>query len=123
MNLTGIIKGGLLAGLLINVSEFILNMYVVPVQAEAAGSLGFWVVYAFVLGVLIAYMYALVRPRWGAGPRSAACAGALVWVLHALMPMLGAMNMGMIELSPVAVIWTLAEMAGAGVLAGMLYSE
>lgn len=123
MNLTAIIKGGLVAGLAINVSEFVLNMYVVPPAEGAAGSIGFWVGYAFVLGLLVAYMYALVRPRWGAGPRTAVCAGIMVWILHALLPMLGAMNMGTMELSVVVVLWTAVEMAVAGLLAGMLYSE
>ena len=123
MNLTGIINGGLLAGLLINVGEFALNMFVVPMPAEAAGSLAFWVVYAFLLGLLVAYMYALVRPRWGAGPKTAACAGIMVWILHNLLPTAGAVNMGMFELPVVGLVWSFAEMAVAGVLAGTLYSE
>ena len=61
MNTSGIIKGGLVAGLLINVSEYVLNTMVVPVEG-GGGSIAFWVVYAFVLGLLTAYLYALVRP-------------------------------------------------------------
>lgn len=123
MNLSGIIKGGLLAGLLINISEFVLNMYVMPPGEGAGGNIGVWVVYAFVLGLFIAYMYAVVRPRWGPGPKSAACAGVMVWVLHALMPHIGAVNMGLMPFSLLAMIWTLVELALAGYLAGMLYSE
>ena len=36
MNMSGIIKGGLVAGLLINVSEFVLNTMVVPVAEGKA---------------------------------------------------------------------------------------
>ena len=123
MNVSGIIKGGLVAGLLINVSEFVLNVFVVPVPEDAGGSMAFWVVYAFVLGIAVAYMYAAMRPRCGAGPKSAACAGITVWALHTLLPTAGAVNMGMMELPMVGLIWSLVEMGLAGVLAGMLYSE
>lgn len=124
MNMSGIIKGGLVAGLLINVSEFVLNMMVVPVAEGEGGSIGFWVVYAFVLGLFVAYMYALVRPRWGAGPKTGVCAGIMVWLLHTLLPWSGMWNMGMApDGLSLALVWTLVEMSVAGVLAGMLYSE
>ena len=123
MNTSAVIKGGLAAGLLINVSEFVLNMYVVPPAEGTGGSILFWVVYAFVLGIAVAYVYALARPRCGAGPKSGVCAGVTVWALHTLMPMAGAANMGMVDFNVVAAIWTVAEMGLAGVIAGKLYSE
>ena len=95
MNMSGVIKGGLVAGLLINVSEYVLNMMVIPVPEGAGGSIGFWVVYAFVMGLLTAYLYALIRPRCGAGPKTGVCAGLLVWALHTLLPAGGMWNMGM----------------------------
>ena len=124
MNTSGIIKGGLVAGLLINVSEFVLNMMVIPVPEGAGGSIGFWVVYAFVMGLLTAYLYALIRPRCGAGPKTGVCAGLLVWALHTLLPAGGMWNMGMApDGLPLMLVWTGVELALAGVLAGMLYSE
>ncbi len=124
MNVSGIIKGGLVAGLLINVSEFVLNMMVIPVPEGAGGSIGFWVVYAFVMGLLTAYLYALIRPRCGAGPKTGVCAGLLVWALHTLLPAGGMWNMGMApDGLPLMLAWTGVELALAGVLAGMLYSE
>lgn len=124
MNMSGIIKGGLVAGLLINVSEYVLNMMVIPVPEGAGGSIGFWVVYAFVMGLLTAYLYALIRPRCGAGPKTGVCAGLLVWALHTLLPAGGMWNMGMApDGLPLMLAWTAVELALAGVLAGMLYSE
>ncbi len=124
MNVSGIIKGGLVAGLLINVSEFVLNMMVMPMPEGAGGSIGFWVVYAFVMGLLTAYLYALIRPRCGAGPKTGVCAGLLVWALHTLLPAGGMWNMGMApDGLPLMLAWTGVELALAGVLAGMLYSE
>ncbi|MCY3746294.1 MAG: hypothetical protein OXH05_08680 [Acidobacteria bacterium] len=124
MNMSGVIKGGLVAGLLINVSEYVLNMMVIPVPEGAGGSIGFWVVYAFVMGLLTAYLYALIRPRCGAGPKTGVCAGLLVWALHTLLPAGGMWNMGMApDGLPLMLVWTAVELALAGVLAGMLYSE
>ena len=124
MNMSGVIKGGLVAGLLINVSEFVLNMMVIPVPEGAGGSIGFWVVYAFVMGLLTAYLYALIRPRCGAGPKTGVCAGLLVWALHTLLPAGGMWNMGMApDGLPLMLVWTAVELSLAGVLAGMLYSE
>jgi len=124
MNMSGVIKGGLVAGLLINVSEYVLNMMVIPVPEGAGGSIGFWVVYAFVMGLLTAYLYALIRPRCGAGPKTGVCAGLLVWALHTLLPAGGMWNMGMApDGLPLMLVWTAVELALAGVLAGMLYNE
>ncbi len=123
INLSGVIKGGLVAGLLINVSEYVLNMIVMPMEADAGGSIAFWVVYAFVLGILVAWVYAAGRPRFGAGPKAAVCAGVTVWILHTLLPMAGAANMGLMDFSMLGGVWTLVEMGLAGYLAGMLYSE
>ena len=123
MNASGIIKGGLVAGLLINVSEFVLNTLVVPVPEGGGGSLVFWVVYAFLLGFLVAYVSALSRGRWGAGARAGICAGILVWLLHSLLPAAGMANLGLMDLSLVGLVWTLVEMSLAGVLAALLYRE
>ena len=123
MNTSGLIKGGLAAGLLINVSEFVLNTLVVPVPEGEAGSLVFWVVYAFLLGLLVAYVSALTRARWGAGAKTGIYAGIVVWLLHTLLPAAGMANMGLMDLSLVGLGWTLVEMSVAGVLAGRLYRE
>ena len=117
MNIAGIIKGGLVAGLLINVSEMVLNTLVVPMPEGQSGSIAFWVVFAFVLGLLTAYLYALISPLWRmpktgvwgdrvAPPRPAPRRHVEPWPRTA-SPML---------------VWTAAEMVLAGV-AGMLYSE
>ena len=79
--------------------------------------------YAFVLGLLTAYLYALVRPRCGGGPKTGICAGLIVWALHTLLPAAGIANMGLMDLNVLGLVWTAVEMSLAGVLAGKLYSE
>ena len=36
---------------------------------------------SFALGVLAVWTYAAIRPRFGAGPKTAVCAGFAVWVM------------------------------------------
>ena len=121
MTLGGILKGGLWASLPIYVTEFVRNSFVAEPGPE--GSMAFWVAYAIVLGILVAYLYAVARPRWGAGPKSAVRAGILVWVLHALLPTAGAVNLGLIEFPAVGMVGSLVEFALAGLIAGKLHTE
>ena len=123
MTFGGIIKGGLVAGLFINLSQFVLNTFVAVPEGGEESSIAFWVAYAFLLGILTAYVYAVARPRWGAGPKAAAGAGVLVWVLHALLPTAGAVNLGVMDFPTLAIVWSLIDMAIAGLIAGKLHTE
>jgi len=40
----------------------------------------------FALGLLAVWVYAAIRPRFGAGVRTAICAGIAVWVAASLLP-------------------------------------
>jgi len=39
-----------------------------------------------VVGVFAVWFYAAIRPRYGAGPKTAACAGVALWVIGYLLP-------------------------------------
>ena len=96
-----VVLGGLLAGIVINVVEFFLNGVVLAKDWEAAMlALGrppiagsqiavffFWsfIVWGFLIGVLAIWLYAAIRPRCGAGPKTALCAGLFVWGLGYLL--------------------------------------
>ena len=82
INTKGVIFGGLLAGLIINISETILNLPVLGADLEAAlkalnlppvggGAIGVFILGGFGLGVLLVWLYAGMRPRFGAGPSTA----------------------------------------------------
>ena len=94
-----------MAGLVINISETILNVPVMGTQMEAAlaernlpaiggGAIGVFVIGSFVIGIVLAWLYAAIRPRLGPGPRTAVAAGVLVWFLAYLWPQLGLGLMG-----------------------------
>ncbi|MBF8270143.1 MAG: hypothetical protein HW386_1852 [Gammaproteobacteria bacterium] len=91
MNLPRILAGGLLAGLIMNVGEGVLHGVIlanetgllyeklqVPVP-DAASNLPLLIVATFLLGIGAVWVYAAIRPRFGAGPRTAVIAGLLVW--------------------------------------------
>ncbi len=95
INWSRVILGGLLAGLVINVSEFVLNGLILAKDMEAAmTALGrevggeqfvMFVVWGFLMGIFAVWLYAAIRPRYGAGPKTALCAGSAVWVLGYLL--------------------------------------
>jgi hypothetical protein len=72
------------------------------------------------------WLYAAIRPRYGAGPKTALCAGLAVWVAGGLLP--NAALMGITGLFP-SDLTTVSTLAGvvewsAAILAGAaLYQE
>ena len=137
MNWTRIILAGLAAGLVINVSEVILNVPVLGDDwAEAMAALGkpeefgggqiaLFNVMGFVSGIALAWLYAAIRPRYGPGPKTAVCAGAALWFLSYLLPTIGHIAMDLWPLGTLlfALVWGLVEMILAGLVAGWLYRE
>ena len=115
MNLLGIIKSGLAAGLLVNLSQYSLNSVVLQVPRE---TMAFWVAYGFALGFLVAWFYAWMLTRgWDAGVRTSILAGGIIWLVA------GGLNVAFTGYHVIGVVWTLADMVVAGILAGGLYTE
>jgi hypothetical protein len=96
-----VILGGLLAGIVINVFEFFLNGVVLAKDWEAAivalgrppiaGSqiavffVWSFILWGFLIGIISVWLYAAIRPRYGAGPKTALCVGSFVWGLGYLL--------------------------------------
>ena len=45
------------------------------------GALLMFLAWGFLVGIFAVWLYAAIRPRYGAGPKTALCAGAAVWGL------------------------------------------
>jgi hypothetical protein len=131
-----VIAGGLVAGLVMNISETILHMPILGPQMEAhlknlnlppitGSAIGVFVVVTFIVGILTVWLYAAIRPRYGAGPGTAACAGLVVWALYYFLPGLGFMTMGVFPsgLVVISMIWSIVEMLIAGVAGAYFYRE
>ena len=136
MNVNRVVLGGLIAGLVINISETILNVPVLGQQMEDAlkgrnlppvggGAIGGFVVGAFVVGVLLVWLYAAIRPRFGAGPKTAIIAGLVLWLLAYVWPSLGLGLMGFMpmKLLVITTLWGLAEVILAALAGGAVYKE
>lgn len=52
------------------------------------GFFAFGMVLMLVTGIFSIWLYAAIRPRYGPGPKTAACAGFAVWMMAHLFPML-----------------------------------
>ena len=136
INLGRVIVGGLLAGLLINCSEFVLNTFVVEKDMEAAfkamnlppidaGEIPFFVVFGFLLGIVTVWLYAAIRPRFGPGVPTATYTALAVWFLAYLYPTLFFLVMHVFPANAliVSVVWGLGEILIAGVAGAWAYTE
>jgi hypothetical protein len=136
INPVAVVKGGLLAGLVINVGEFLLN---IPVAGEwmeqemtarnlppmAPATIALFVVMCFGLGLLLVWLYAAIRARFGPGAGTAVRAGFVVWALAYLWPSITMVAMGMFStgLTAVTAGWGLAEVLIASLAGAYVYQE
>jgi hypothetical protein len=131
-----VVFGGLLAGLIINIGEFVLNELVLGAQWAAAvqalgrppiggSAIAIFVVGGFILGIAMIWTYAAIRPRQGAGPKTAVCAGLLVWFFAYLYPSSTVLVMGLLpaNLIVTSVMWGFFELPIAAVIGAWLYKE
>src|SRR5262245_9348385 len=136
INTGRVILGGLVAGLVINFSEFILNGLILARQLEAAmralnkpivghEAIAYFVIGGFVLGILMIWLYAAIRPRFGAGPKTAICAGLTVWAFAYFYSAIGFIAMGLFptNLMLIGLVWGLVELPIAALAGAALYQE
>lgn len=131
INWKRVIFGGLLCGLVINAFEFLLNDVLLQSQwTDAWGALGrtaqfgsaevsAFVLWGFLVGIFAIWLYAEIRPHYGARPMTAIIAGLAVWflgyLLAAVVPLVTNLFPGRLMLISLAV--GLVE-AVAGTMAG-----
>jgi hypothetical protein len=95
INWVRVILGGVVAGVIINIFEYLLNGVILAKDMEAAisalgrqmggGQLAMFTVWGFLVGIVAVWLYAGIRPRYGAGPKTALFAGLAVWGLAYLL--------------------------------------
>jgi hypothetical protein len=135
MNGRRIVAGGLVAGLVINIGELVpealagaeLALWLASVGArEPEGALlAVFVATGFVTGILLVWLYAALRPRYGAGPSTALLAALPVWFLACAAPTLGMAAFGLLPLRLILVwtLWPLVQIPVAALAGARLYRE
>ena len=107
INSARVFLGGLLAGVVIIVLGFVAyGIYLEKLYTPAIEALGLstqmtaWtyilaIVMSLVGGILLVWFYSAIRPRYGAGPKTAVIAGIACYVLSGLLPAISLGSMGM----------------------------
>ena len=131
-----VVLGGLLAGLIINISEAILNMRVLGKQMEEAmashnfpafsDTMIIWfIIFGFLLGIASVWLYAGIRPRYNPGSKTAIIAGIAVWFFAYFYPGIGFIVMGWFPLNMmlISLVWGFFEVIIAIQAGAWLYKE
>ena len=137
INAGRVLLGGLLAGVVINISEWFWNGVVFAKQMEEAfakigkpmdmggSTMAIFIAWGFLIGILAVYLYAAIRPRFGAGRGTAIRAGLMMWLLVYVSMTISMAPMGLfpIHLMLLGLPISLVEIVVATWLGAWLYKE
>ncbi|MGH7679070.1 MAG: hypothetical protein ACRENU_11430 [Gemmatimonadaceae bacterium] len=139
MNTSKVLVGGLVAGIVGNVLGFLLfGLWLGPtferevaaaapsLAEKAAGGMGMAtpIISSFVVGILLVWLYAAMRPRFGPGPKTAIYAALVVVVLGFLFHMdLWVLGLTSPATYMLATLAALIQTVGASWVGAMLYKE
>jgi hypothetical protein len=139
MNTKKVLVGGLAAGVVLNIIDYVVNGIVLAprMKAEADAfmpglsnimmsgrSITMYIITDFVVGILLVWTYAAIRPRFGPGLRTAGAAAVLFWLLGSLFTV-GYMQIGMMSRGlwwTTGIIW-LVNLLIASSVGAWLYTE
>jgi hypothetical protein len=137
INGTRVFWGGLLAGVILIVLGYgawflyLGNRWTVALEAlghpmhMSVSDIAIGIVMDFVLGIFAVWLYALIRPRCGAGAKTALFAGVAFWVLTGLLPtiMWGTLRLFSVRLLTIDVLSYLVMVIIATLLGAWVYKE
>ncbi len=136
INITRVMLGGALAGLVLNIGEYVLNHVIVAqlssdpgaeggMAAFSVGQMVSGVTIMFVFGIALIWIYAAIRPRFGPGPMTAVIAGLTVWSIAWLLTGASFITVGVFPTGQmvVSIVWGLFEVPIAAIAGAWLYKE
>jgi hypothetical protein len=136
INFGRVLIGGLVAGLILNIGEWLLNgMVLAKEMKDFFAKCGFpepgtnfiiiAVAITFVLGIVLVLGYAAIRPRFGAGPKTAIIAALFAWFGVYLYQNLIGFGLGIVPVKvlAIALAWGLVEYILAALAGAALYQE
>ncbi|HKS08181.1 MAG TPA: hypothetical protein VJS13_01455 [Pyrinomonadaceae bacterium] len=136
INFGRVILGGLVAGLILNIGEFVLNevVFVKKMEEMLAGlntprpGVAFIATatgITFLLGIVIVWIYAMIRPRFGPGPKTAIVAAFVAWFcVYFYCGILNSTLFGMpASLMLIGMVWGFVEYTLGALAGAWLYKE
>lgn len=136
INMGRVVLGGLLAGLVLNIGEILLNDLVLGPQMKefftrhnfAEPGTNFMIVavgLTFVMGIVVVLTYACIRTRLGAGVKTAIIAGLLAWFgVYCYSGVINGVMFGIPMNAMIIVLgWGLVQYALAAIAGAWLYKE
>jgi hypothetical protein len=136
INWRSVVLGGVLAGVVLNIIDWLTyGVWLKADLAAAMQALGkppvpdstvwVFVVLDFVYGIGLLWVYAAIRPRFGAGPKTAVIAGLAVWFFAGLLQGLGQAPMGLMPQRVITIGTVVALIACpvATVVGAYIYKE
>jgi hypothetical protein len=136
INFGRVLLGGLVAGVVLNIGEVVLNdvlfgaqMHEWLVKRNVGDPGGAFIAVAtgltLVLGIVMVLLYAMIRPRLGAGPKTAVVAAVLLWFGICIYS--GIITGIILEVPPIALLigssWCLVEYILGAIVGAWLYKE
>ena len=132
-----VILAGIVAGIVWDIVDYLVDgVWLAPRWADGMTALGHTAftthqivsfnILGIVGGIAFLWMYAAIRPRYGAGPRTAITAAIWFWIIGFLLPNLGFMWIPHLFSHHLAVYTTagnLVELIVAGLVGASIYKE
>jgi hypothetical protein len=139
INASKVVAGGLAAGVVANIIGYVGFGMLLASRMEAemvaaapalagrgmsGGAIATQVVFSFITGFLLVWLYAAMRPRFGPGRRTAVYAALVVWLcgflFHIDWLLVGLMTTTTYAMASVA---ALVQVLAAAWVGGMIYKE
>lgn len=130
------IAGGIVAGIICDIFEYVLNGIVLRAQwntistahnlpAIGMNEIVIFNILGLITGIAAVWAYAAMRPRFGAGPRTAVYAALLVWVVGYAIPNVFQTVSGLVPLNMTVTIAVvgLVEIIVATLAGAYIYKE
>ena len=114
-----VVVGGIVAGIVFDILGYLVDglmlasQWAAGMQALGRPELSARQILGFNLlglgyGILVVWLYAAIRPRYGAGPKTAVFTGVLAWAIGVLLPNAGFMGVAGLFPSNLTVMTTAA---------------
>lgn len=136
INVVRVLLGGLIAGVVLNAGEYLFHNVVftddtknelqnLNLPAPGSDFIAKAVVATFILGIVITFLYAVIRTQFGPGVTTAIYAGLLAWFFTILYPGVIYNGLGMVSTRVFAIglAWGLVEFAIGAIAGAWPYKE